>query len=144
MKKNEENIKSDNKDKMRKFSSNEKNKRKLLENKSNNEIKNIENNDQKNEIIMNEDNKDNSQSEIKNEIKDNPKNDNYFSNIKFSELNLNKILLERLTLQGYETVTEIHAKSIPIALKGEDIQQFLLIIPLLLYNKYNRLYKNRK
>jgi len=41
--------------------------------------------------------------------------------IKFSELNLNKILLERLTLQGYETATEIQAKSIPIALKGEDI-----------------------
>ena len=121
MEKNEENIKSDNKDKMRKFSSDKKNKRKLSENKSKNEIKNIENNDQKNEIIVNEDNKENSQSEIKNEIKENPKNDNYFSNIKFSELNLNKILLERLTLQGYETATEIQAKSIPIALKGEDI-----------------------
>ena len=50
-----------------------------------------------------------------------PKNKDYFSNIKFSEMNLNKILLERLNLQGYEIATEVQAKSIPIALKGEDI-----------------------
>ena len=50
-----------------------------------------------------------------------PKNTDYFSNIKFSEMNLNKILLERLNLQGYEIATEVQAKSIPIALKGEDI-----------------------
>ena len=121
MKKNEEKVKSDKKDKIRKLSSDKKNKRKLSENKSKNEIKDIDNNEEKNQIIENDDNKDNLQSEIKNEIKENPKNDDYFSNIKFSEMNLNKILLERLTLQGYETATEIQAKSIPIALKGEDI-----------------------
>jgi ATP-dependent RNA helicase DDX18/HAS1 len=121
MEKNEENAKSDKKDKIRKLSSDKKNKRKLSENKSKNEIKDIDNNEEKNQIIENDDNKDNLQSEIKNEIKENPKNDDYFSNIKFSEMNLNKILLERLTLQGYETATEIQAKSIPIALKGEDI-----------------------
>ena len=121
MEKNEENVKSDKKDKIRKLSSDKKNKRKLSENKSKNEIKDIDNNEEKNQIIENDDNKDNLQSEIKNEIKENPKNDDYFSNIKFSEMNLNKILLERLTLQGYETATEIQAKSIPIALKGEDI-----------------------
>ena len=121
MEKNEENVKSDKKDKIRKLSSDKKNKRKLSENKSKNEIKDIDNNEEKNQIIENDDNKDNLQSEIKNEIKENPKNDDYFSNINFSEMNLNKILLERLTLQGYETATEIQAKSIPIALKGEDI-----------------------
>ena len=121
MEKNEENVKSDKKDKIRKLSSDKKNKRKLSENKSKNEIKDIDNNEEKNQIIENDDNKDNLQSEIKNEIKENPKNDDYFSDIKFSEMNLNKILLERLTLQGYETATEIQAKSIPIALKGEDI-----------------------
>ena len=121
MEKNEENVKSDKKDKIRKLSSDKKNKRKLSENKSKNEIKDIDNNEEKNQIIENDDNKDNLQSENKNEIKENPKNDDYFSNIKFSEMNLNKILLERLTLQGYETATEIQAKSIPIALKGEDI-----------------------
>ena len=121
MEKNEENVKSDKKDKIRKLSSDKKNKRKLSENKSKNEIKDIDNNEEKNQIIENDNNKDNLQSEIKNEIKENPKNDDYFSNIKFSEMNLNKILLERLTLQGYETATEIQAKSIPIALKGEDI-----------------------
>ena len=121
MEKNEENVKSDKKDKIRKLSSDKKNKSKLSENKSKNEIKDIDNNEEKNQIIENDDNKDNLQSEIKNEIKENPKNDDYFSNIKFSEMNLNKILLERLTLQGYETATEIQAKSIPIALKGEDI-----------------------
>ena len=54
----------------------------------------------------------------KNEVN---KDENYFSDIKFSEMNLNKILLERLNLQGYEIATEVQAKSIPIALKGEDI-----------------------
>ena len=121
MEKNEENVKSDKKDKIRKLSSDKKNKRKSSENKSKNEIKDMDNNEEKNQIIENDDNKDNLQSEIKNEIKENPKNDDYFSDIKFSEMNLNKILLERLTLQGYETATEIQAKSIPIALKGEDI-----------------------
>ena len=56
-----------------------------------------------------------------NEVNEERKNNDYFSNIKFSEMNLNKILLERLELQGYEIATEIQAKSIPIALKGEDI-----------------------
>ena len=66
---------------------------------------------EKNEI--NEDNEDNEQ-------QNNLKND-YFSNVKFSEMNLNKTLLERLKFQGYEIATEVQAKSIPIALKGEDI-----------------------
>ena len=66
-------------------------------------------------------NKDNIKSNDKNKITEEIKNDEYFSNIKFSEMNLNKVLLERLNLQGYETATEIQAKSIPIALKGEDI-----------------------
>ena len=121
MEKNEEIKKSDKKDKNKNFSSEKKNKRKKSENKDKNEIKNTENNDEQNQIEENEDNKDNSQSDNKNEIKEEPKNDDYFSNVKFSEMNLNKILLERLNLQGYETATEIQAKSIPIALKGEDI-----------------------
>ena len=121
MEKNEEIKKSDKKDKNKNFSSEKKNKRKKSENKDKNEIKNMENNDEQNQIKENEDNKDNSQSDNKNEIKEEPKNDDYFSNVKFSEMNLNKILLERLNLQGYETATEIQAKSIPIALKGEDI-----------------------
>ena len=121
MEKNEEIKKSDKKDKNKNFSSEKKNKRKNSENKDKNEIKNMENNDEQNQIKENEDNKDNSQSDNKNEIKEEPKNDDYFSNVKFSEMNLNKILLERLNLQGYETATEIQAKSIPIALKGEDI-----------------------
>ena len=121
MEKNEEIKKSDKKDKNKNFSSEKKNKRKKSENKDKNEIKNTENNDEQYQIKENEDNKDNSQSDNKNEIKEEPKNDDYFSNVKFSEMNLNKILLERLNLQGYETATEIQAKSIPIALKGEDI-----------------------
>ena len=121
MEKNEEIKKGDKKDKNKNFSSEKKNKRKKSENKDKNEIKNTENNDEQNQIKENEDNKDNSQSDNKNEIKEEPKNDDYFSNVKFSEMNLNKILLERLNLQGYETATEIQAKSIPIALKGEDI-----------------------
>ena len=121
MEKNEEIKKSDKKDKNKNFSSEKKNKRKKSENKDKNEIKNTEKNDEQNQIKENEDNKDNSQSDNKNEIKEEPKNDDYFSNVKFSEMNLNKILLERLNLQGYETATEIQAKSIPIALKGEDI-----------------------
>ena len=121
MEKNEEIKKSDKKDKNKNFSSEKKNKRKKSENKDKNEIKNAESNDEQNQIKENEDNKDNSQSDNKNEIKEEPKNDDYFSNVKFSEMNLNKILLERLNLQGYETATEIQAKSIPIALKGEDI-----------------------
>ena len=71
--------------------------------------------------VKNNDNKDNVISKEKNEIKENNKNDEYFSNVKFSEMNLNKIILERLNLQGYEIATEIQEKSIPIALKGEDI-----------------------
>ena len=121
MEKNEEIKKSDKKEKNKNFSSEKKNKRKKSENKDKNQIKNMENNDEQNQIKESEDNKDNSQSDNKNEIKEEPKNDDYFSNVKFSEMNLNKILLERLNLQGYETATEIQAKSIPIALKGEDI-----------------------
>jgi len=67
-------------------------------------------------------NKDNETNEINedNEQQNNLKND-YFSNVKFSEMNLNETLLERLKFQGYEIATEVQAKSIPIALKGEDI-----------------------
>ena len=111
MEKNEENNKTS---KIKDFSSEKKKKRRLSENKSNSEV-----NDKNTNKI--ESDKDNVQTNIKKEIKENPKNDEYFSNIKFSEMNLNKILLERLNLQGYEIATEIQAKSIPIALKGEDI-----------------------
>ena len=114
MEKNEENNKTS---KIKDFSSEKKKKRRLSENKSNSEV----NDKNTNKIESDKDNKDNVQTNIKKEIKENPKNDEYFSNIKFSEMNLNKILLERLNLQGYEIATEIQAKSIPIALKGEDI-----------------------
>ena len=114
MEKNEENNKTS---KIKDFSSEKKKKRRLSENKSNSEV----NDKNTNKIESDKDNKDNDQTNIKKEIKENPKNDEYFSNIKFSEMNLNKILLERLNLQGYEIATEIQAKSIPIALKGEDI-----------------------
>ena len=114
MEKNEENNKTS---KIKDFSSEKKKKRRLSENKSNSEV-NDKNTYRKE---SDKDNKDNVQTNIKKEIKENPKNDEYFSNIKFSEMNLNKILLERLNLQGYEIATEIQAKSIPIALKGEDI-----------------------
>ena len=114
MEKNEENNKTS---KIKDFSSEKKKKRRLSENKSNSEV----NDKNTNRKESDKDNKDNVQTNIKKEIKENPKNDEYFSNIKFSEMNLNKILLERLNLQGYEIATEIQAKSIPIALKGEDI-----------------------
>ena len=114
MEKNEENNKTS---KIKDFSSEKKKKRRLSENKSNSEV----NDKNTNTIESDKDNKDNVQTNIKKEIKENSKNDEYFSNIKFSEMNLNKILLERLNLQGYEIATEIQAKSIPIALKGEDI-----------------------
>ena len=114
MEKNEENNKTSN---IKDFSSEKKKKRRLSENKSNSEV----NDKNTNKIESDKDNKDNVQTNIKKEIKENSKNDEYFSNIKFSEMNLNKILLERLNLQGYEIATEIQAKSIPIALKGEDI-----------------------
>jgi ATP-dependent RNA helicase DDX18/HAS1 len=82
------------------------------------EVKEKENRKEKNEINDKDDNDINNK---KNIIKEENKNDNYFSNIKFSEMNLSKILLDRLNLQGYEIATEVQAKSIPIALKGEDI-----------------------
>ena len=107
-----EKLKDKNKEK-----SNEKNKKKksidIQSNKKEKEENKINNNEQK----------DNTQKKNKNEneIKEKEKDDQYFSNIKFSDMNLNKTLLERLNIQGYETATEIQAKSIPIALKGEDI-----------------------
>ena len=98
------------------------------ENKENNKYDNKNNNkerktdkedkDNKTENCYKED-KEKNMNKIIDEKK--PKNKDYFSNIKFSEMNLNKILLERLNLQGYEIATEVQAKSIPIALKGEDI-----------------------
>ena len=90
---------------------NNKNKAKNEEKKNNNEI--IDDNKSN---IKEKNNKENNTN--KNEVN---KDENYFSDIKFSEMNLNKILLERLNLQGYEIATEVQAKSIPIALKGEDI-----------------------
>ena len=83
-------------------------KEKIKDNKEENN-KNKDNNNDK-------DNKDNI-----NTINQETKNKEYFSNVKFSEMNLNKILIERLNYQGYEIATEVQAKSIPIALKGEDI-----------------------
>ena len=95
----------------------EKNKKKksidIQSNKKEKEENKINNNEQKDNTQINNKNE--------NEIKEKEKDDQYFSNIKFSDMNLNKTLLERLNIQGYETATEIQAKSIPIALKGEDI-----------------------
>ena len=79
----------------------------------NNEITN----DNKDNIKEKDNKENNTHKNEENKDKDNQ----YFSDIKFSQMNLNKILLERLNLQGYETATEVQAKSIPIALKGEDI-----------------------
>ena len=85
----------------------------IQSNKKEKEENKINNNEQKDNTQINNKNE--------NEIKEKEKDDQYFSNIKFSDMNLNKTLLERLNIQGYETATEIQAKSIPIALKGEDI-----------------------
>ena len=115
MEKNDEKQKNDKKEKIID---------KSLENKeefASNENKLLKDKKKKQLEQFNKDNKDNIQKNEKNEIKENIKNEEYFSNIKFSEMNLNKTLLERLNLQGYEIATEIQAKSIPIALKGEDI-----------------------
>ncbi len=49
------------------------------------------------------------------------KNSDYFSNKKFSDFDLSPSILETLTQLGYETATEVQAKSIPILLNGEDI-----------------------
>ena len=107
-----EKLKDKNKEK-----SNEKNKKKksidIQSNKKEKEENKINNNKKKDNTQINNKNE--------NEIKEKEKDDQYFSNIKFSDMNLNKTLLERLNIQGYETATEIQAKSIPIALKGEDI-----------------------
>ena len=105
MEKNDEKQKNDKKEKIidkslenkEEFASNE---NKLLKDKKKKELEQF-----------NKDNKDNIQKNEKNEIKENIKNEEYFSNIKFSEMNLNKTLLERLNLQGYEIATEIQAKS---------------------------------
>ena len=107
-----EKLKDKNKEK-----SNEKNKKKksidVQSNKKEKEENKINNNEQKDNTQIN--------NKKENEIKEKEQDDQYFSNIKFSDMNLNKTLLERLNIQGYETATEIQAKSIPIALKGEDI-----------------------
>ena len=88
-----------------------------------NNDKSIDIEKENNEDIKEKNNKDKDENKENNDNTKNEetKNSDYFSNIKFSEMNLNKILLDRLTLQGYETATEVQAKSIPIALKGEDI-----------------------
>ena len=49
------------------------------------------------------------------------KNSNYFSNKKFTDFDLSPSILETLTQLGYETATEVQAKSIPLLLNGEDI-----------------------
>ena len=97
----------------------EKNDNKVNEIEKNNDVNEKEIKDEKGKI----DNlKDNENKDIKtNKKNEEEKNNDYFSNVKFLEMNLNKILLERLNLQGYEIATEVQAKSIPIALKGEDI-----------------------
>ena len=106
-------FKSEEKEKM------EKNDNKINEIEKNNDVNEKEIKDEKGK----KDNlKDNENKDIKaNKKNEEEKNNDYFSNVKFSEMNLNKILLERLNLQGYEIATEVQAKSIPIALKGEDI-----------------------
>lgn len=48
-------------------------------------------------------------------------NSNYFSNKKFTDFDLSPSILETLTQLGYETATEVQAKSIPLLLNGEDI-----------------------
>ena len=102
----EEEIKKEKNDKNNKIKTDKKDKIK--------DKKEENNNDKDNNI--DKDNKDNI-----NTINQEIKNKEYFSNVKFSEMNLNKILIERLNYQGYEIATEVQAKSIPIALKGEDI-----------------------
>ena len=114
-KKNKENKKFKSEEKEKK----EKNDNKINEIEKNNDVNEKEIKDEKGK----KDNlKDNENKDIKtNKKNEEEKNNDYFSNVKFSEINLNKILLERLNLQGYEIATEVQAKSIPIALKGEDI-----------------------
>ena len=102
------------------LSSSEEEIKKEIDNKNNNKERKTdkEDKDNKTENCYKEDKEKNMNKIIDEKT---PKNKDYFSNIKFSEMNLNKILLERLNLQGYEIATEVQAKSIPIALKGEDI-----------------------
>ena len=45
----------------------------------------------------------------------------YFSDKKFSDFELSPSILETLNDLGYETATEIQAKTLPISLNGEDI-----------------------
>lgn len=49
------------------------------------------------------------------------KSSDYFSEKQFSEFELKPQLEETLTMLGYETATEVQAKTIPIALEGRDI-----------------------
>ena len=96
---------------------NNKNYKNTIKVKEKDKNKDIKKEDNKNQENNDEDEDNNNNNKINDEIK----NKEYFSNIKFSEMNLNKILIERLNYQGYEIATEVQAKSIPIALKGEDI-----------------------
>jgi len=47
--------------------------------------------------------------------------DKYFSNIKFDEFDINKLTLQSLNEMGFNTATEIQAKTIPLSLSGADI-----------------------
>ena len=49
------------------------------------------------------------------------KNNDYFSNKKFSDFDLNPDLLETLGQLGFEQATEIQSKTLPITLAGRDI-----------------------
>lgn len=49
------------------------------------------------------------------------KKDKYFSNIKFSEFDIDKKTLQSLTENNFLTATEIQAKTIPLSLSGADI-----------------------
>ena len=66
------------------------------------------------------DDKDVSQEIEEKAIKDS-KSDKYFSEIKFSDMNLSEKTVTSLTESGFETATEVQAKCIPMAISGEDI-----------------------
>jgi len=52
---------------------------------------------------------------------DDSKSDKYFSEIRFSDMNLSEKTVNSLTESGFETATEVQAKCIPMAIQGEDI-----------------------
>ena len=80
----------------------------------------------------------------------------YFSDKKFSDFELSPSILETLNDLGYETATEIQAKTLPISLNGEDIigsaktgsgKSLAFLIPsaeIILKNKIYFLHKKQK